>query len=228
MRYLTIAGLTVVLLLIGLLLPASTAGQGIGVGVKVGTLGYGIDGGFGLGDRIVLRGGVAFSPQQLFITDMIPADISGIDYSLEPPRTALTLGLDAHLVGPLKLMGGIMYRTEDLVARGDADGPVEIGPTTYTVSSSTVWARLELSSVLPYAGIGLGKLMGISFGVFLDAVMAYSSRSEVVMTASPNLTSIPGFNEDLQREADDFVEDAGLIKNFYPMLQVGVRFGFGF
>jgi len=55
MRYLTIAGLTVVLLLIGLLLPASTAGQGIGVGVKVGTLGYGIDGGFGLGDRIVLR-----------------------------------------------------------------------------------------------------------------------------------------------------------------------------
>jgi hypothetical protein len=211
------------------LIPAPGVAQGLGVGAKLGTLGYGVDAGVSMGSRFVLRGGVAFSPQQLFINDIIlPADISGIDYSLEPPRTTLTLGIDAHLLGPLKLMGGIMYRSEDLVARGDADGPVEIGSTTYDASGSTVWARLEQSSVMPYAGIGLGKLTGLGFGVFLDAVLAYSSRSDVVMTASPDLALIPGFNEDLQREADAFVEDAGLIKNFYPMLQFGVKFGFGF
>lgn len=220
--------LVIAVLIAALLVPVPGAGQGLGIGAKLGTLGYGVDAGLSMGSRFVLRGGVAFSPQQLFLTDIIPADISGIDYSLEPPRTTLTLGVDAHLVGPLKLMGGIMYRSEDLVARGDADGPVRIGDTTYDVTGSTVWARLEQSTVMPYAGLGLGKLTSLGFGVFLDAVLAYSSRSEVVMSASSDLSLIPGFDEDLQREADDFVEDAGLIKNFYPMLQFGVKFGFGF
>ena len=67
--------LVIAVLTAALLIPAPGASQGVGVGAKLGTLGYGVDAGLSLGSRFVLRGGVAFSPQRLFITDIIPADI---------------------------------------------------------------------------------------------------------------------------------------------------------
>lgn len=208
------------------LLPTTSAAQGLGFGAKIGTLGYGIDAAFGLGGPFLLRGGVAFSPEELFVTRWIPADISGIDYALQPPTTTFTLGVDAHVLGPLKLMGGILYRSGDLVARGETNGPVQIGETTYD-TDGTVWATLDQSSVLPYLGLGLGRLNASGFGVYLDLVMAYSPSAEVVMTASPEFLLVPGFQSDLQTEADQFSEDAGAIKNFYPMLQFGLKFGLG-
>ncbi len=86
---------------------------------------------------------------------------------------------------------------------------------------------MDQSSFLPYFGLGLGRLNATGFGVYLDLVMAYSSSAEVEMTASPELVLIPGFRTDLQSEADQFAEEAGLIKNFYPMLQFGLKFCFG-
>jgi len=215
---------TAVLLLV--LLPAAGAAQGLGFGAKIGTLGYGIDAGIGLGGPFVLRGGVAFSPEDLFITRWIPLDVSGIDYALQPPTTTFNLGVDAHVLGTLKFVGGVIYRNDDLVARGETNGPVEIGSTTYD-TDGTVWATLDQSSFLPYFGLGLGRLNATGFGVYLDLVMAYSSSAEVVMSASPELTLIPGFQNDLQAEADQLSEDAGMIKNFYPMLQFGLKFGLG-
>ena len=62
------------------LIPAPGVAQGLGLGAKIGTLGYGMDAGLSMGSHLVLRGGVAFSPRQLFINDVIlPADISGIE-----------------------------------------------------------------------------------------------------------------------------------------------------
>lgn len=208
------------------LVPSTAAAQGLGFGAKVGTLGYGIDAAYGLGGTFVLRGGVAFAPDELFVTRWIPADISGIDYALQPPTTTFSLGLDAHVLGPLKLMGGVLYRNDDLVARGETNGPVQIGSSMYD-TDGTVWATLDQSSFLPYFGLGLGRLNASGFGAYLDLVMAYSSSAEVVMTASPDFFLIPGFQNDLQAEADQFAEDAGIIKNFYPMLQFGLKFGLG-
>jgi hypothetical protein len=208
------------------LVPSTLAAQGLGLGTKIGTLGYGLDVGLGLGGTFVLRGGVAFAPDDLFVTRWIPADISGIDYALQPPTTTFSLGMDAHLLGPLKLMGGVLYRNDDLVARGETNGPVQIGSSTYD-TGGTVWATLDQSSFLPYFGLGLGRLDASGFGVYLDLVMAYSSSAEVVMTASPDFLLIPGFQSDLQAEADEFAEDAGMIKNLYPMLQFGLKYGLG-
>lgn len=206
--------------------PAALSAQGIGVGAKLGTTGYGLDAGLGLSDKLVLRAGIAFSPEDLPLTDIIPTDISGVDYSLEPPQVTMTAGIDLHVLGPLKLMGGLMYRTENLVARGDVTGSYEIGNTTYT-DTGTVWAELEQNSVMPYAGIGFGKLSSSGIGIYLDFAIAYSGEADVVMTASDNLNAVPGFLADLQVEAQQFADDAGIIKNLYPILQVGVKIGLG-
>lgn len=206
--------------------PVAASAQGIGVGAKLGTLGYGVDGGLGLSDKLVVRAGIAFAPEDLPLTDLIPTDISGVDYSLEAPQVTMTAGLDLHLVGPLRLMGGLMYRTENLVARGDVTGSYEIGNTTYT-DTGTVWAELEQNSIMPYAGIGIGKLSSSGIGFFLDLAIAYSGDAEIVMTASDNLNAVPGFLADLQVEAQQFADDAGIIKNLYPVLQAGIKIGLG-
>lgn len=212
--------------LLAALAPAGLAAQGLGVGAKIGTTGYGVDVGLGLNNTLVLRGGIAVSPEELFITDLIPSDIDGIDYTLEPPTVTFTAGVDLHVLGPLRLMGGLMYRTEDLVARGDVSGSYEIGDETYT-EDGTIWATLDQNEILPYAGIGLGKLSAGGFGIYLDLAVAYSGEADVTMTASENLSSLPGFTAELQKEADRFEEDAGIIKNLYPLLQVGVKLGLG-
>jgi hypothetical protein len=217
--------LALIALLLGLS-PGGVAAQGAGIGAKIGTLGYGADLGIGLGSAFVLRGGVSFSPERLFVTRWVPVEISGIDYALEPPSTTFTVGLEAHLIGPLKLTGGILYRNEDLVARADAYEPLQIGNTIYD-SESTIWATLDQNRVLPYFGLGLGRLNSRGLGVYLDLVVAYSSDADVLMTASPELAVIPGFTQDLRTEADQFAADAGLIKNFYPMLQFGLKVGLG-
>ncbi|MEJ2540305.1 MAG: hypothetical protein P8188_10075 [Gemmatimonadota bacterium] len=217
--------LAVVALLLALL-PAGARAQGAGIGAKVGTLGYGVDLGIGLGGTFVLRGGVAFSPGDLVVTRWIPVEISGIDYALEPPSTTFSVGLEAHVLGPLKLTAGILYRREDLIARAESYEPVRIGNTLYD-AESTIWATLDQDPVLPYFGLGLGRLNSRGLGVFLDLVVAYSSQADVRMTASPELVLIPGFTKDLETEADEFAQDAGLIKNFYPMLQFGLKIGLG-
>lgn len=220
MRRLVLAALLVVL-------PCGAAGQTAGLGAKIGTLGYGFDAGVALGGPFVIRGGVAFAPSELFVTRWVPAEVSGIVYALEPPKTTFNLGIDLHFLGPLKLMAGALYRQEDLVARAETNGPVEIGSTVYDIEGA-VWATLDQSSVLPYFGLGLGRLSGSGFSAYLDLIAAYSPGAEVVMAASPGFAIIPGFTRDLQAEADQFSEAAGLFKNLYPMVQFGLRFGLGF
>ena len=207
--------------------PSAVAAQGIGVGAKIGTLGYGVDGALALSDMLTLRAGIAISPEELPFADMIPSDdIDGLDYTLLVPTTTLQAGVDLHILGPIKLLGGVVYRSENLRARADVSGSYEIGNSTYT-ETGTVTAELEQGSLIPYAGIGFGRLARTGFGIYVDLAIAYAGEADVVMSASDNLEQIPGFVSDLQVEADQFADDAGIIKNLYPVLQIGLRFGLG-
>lgn len=224
MRKLAAAALFSLLLLI----PAGASAQGIGVGAKIGTLGYGVDAGLALNSRVTLRGGIAFSPEELPFANIIPTDdVGGLDYTILVPTTTLQAGVDIKLLGPLKLMGGVIYRTEDLRARADVSGSYEIGTQTYT-ETGEILATLDQNEILPYAGIGFGTVSGSGIGLYVDLAIAYSGEADVVMTASENLEAIPGFTTELQREADEFQDELpSLAKNLYPVLQVGVRFGLG-
>lgn len=210
------------------LVPAQASAQGIGVGAKIGTLGYGVDAGLSLNSKVTLRGGIAFSPEELPFANIIPTDdIGGLDYTLLVPTTTLQAGVDVKLLGPLKIMGGLIYRSEDLRARSDVSGSYQIGNETYT-QTGEILATLDQNEILPYAGIGFGTVTGSGIGLYVDLAIAYSGEAEVVMSASDNLESIPGFTTELQREADQFLTDLpSFADNLYPVLQVGLRFGLG-
>ncbi|MDT8341309.1 MAG: hypothetical protein RQ751_07330 [Longimicrobiales bacterium] len=208
------------------LAPSGAAGQGIGVGAHVGLNGFGVDGALGLSPRVVLRGGISIAPDDYFLTSILPEDISDVEYDLLLPRTTLRAGLDLHVLGPLRLMGGVLYRSDDLEATADVDQSIELGGTTFN-RSGTVTARLEQNSLLPYAGIGLGKLTS-GFGFYLDLGVAYSGEADIVMTATGDLAAEPGIQQALQDEADEFFDDTpNIVKRFYPILQIGVKVGVG-
>ncbi|HSG49564.1 MAG TPA: hypothetical protein VLA43_17215 [Longimicrobiales bacterium] len=208
------------------LAPAALSAQGIGVGAHAGLNGFGVDVGLGLSSNLVLRGGISLAPEDYFLTGLLPSDISGIEYDVILPRTTLRAGLEFHVLGPLKLMGGIMYRSDDLVTRATVRQSIEIGGTTFD-ESGTVEARLDQNSMMPYAGVGFGK-MSSGFGIYLDLGIAYSGEADIVMTAYGDLANAPGIDAALQEEADQYLEDAPTtIKKLYPILQVGVKFGLG-
>lgn len=208
------------------LLPAGLQGQGIGVGAHVGLNGFGADVGLGLNSRVVLRGGLSIAPDDYFLTELLPSDISGVEYDVNLPQTTLRAGVDLHLLGPLKIMGGFMYRNEDLATVATVTESIDLGNDTFT-QSGTVTATLDQNSLMPYFGIGFGKLSS-GIGIYLDIGFAYSGEAEIVMTADGDLANAPGIQAALQDEADQYFDDApAVIKQLYPILQAGVKIGLG-
>jgi hypothetical protein len=210
------------------LAPAGLAAQGLGVAAKIGTLGYGVDAGLALSGPLVLRAGVAFSPEELPFANLLPTDdIGGFDYDILVPTTTFMAGVDLHVLGPLKLMGGVIYRTEDLALRSDVSGTYDIGGDTYSTDGQ-IQFTLDQSEILPYVGIGFGKLVGNGIGIYADIAVAYSNEADIVASASDNLLAIPGFQASLQNEVDDFTTDLpSAVEQFYPVVQIGLRFGLG-
>lgn len=207
-----------------LIAPAVVAGQGIGIGAHAGLNGFGADAGLGLSSRVVLRAGVSIVPENYFLTDLIPSEISGVAYDVILPKRTLRAGLDLHILGPLRLMGGVMHRSDDLVTQATVTQSIDLGGTTFT-QTGTVEARLEQNPLTPYAGIGLGNVSS-GFGLYLDIGLAYSSEAKVLMSAVGQLASAPGIDAALQREADQFLADAPeLLTQLYPIVQIGLKFG---
>lgn len=208
--------------------PAGIAAQtSFGIGAHVGLNGYGAEAALGIGNNFDIRGGISFAPDTHFLTKLIPSDISGVEYDINIPTTTIRAGVDLHILGPLKLIGGVMYRTEDLGASATVTEPVELGGTLYN-EPGTLSATLDQNNLMPYAGIGFGHLARPGFGVYLDIGLAYSGDAEVDISASGDLGGAPGIEAALQQEADDFLADTpALLKKLYPILEFGVKIGFG-
>lgn len=211
------------LLLVLAVVPSGVAAQGLGIGAHAGTNGLGADVGIG-GSFLVLRAGASIVPENYFLTNLIPSDVSGVAYEVVLPERTLRAGVDLHILGPLRLSAGVMHRSANLVARATVVQSIDLGGTTYT-ESGTVEATLEQSPLVPYVGIGLGNLSS-GFGLYMDIGVSYSSESTVVMNASGALASAPGITEALQREADQFLADAPqLLTQLYPTVQIGFKLG---
>ncbi|MDE3004394.1 MAG: hypothetical protein OXU33_12030 [Gemmatimonadota bacterium] len=216
--------LRIVVAVVMIVAPMPVAGQGFGLGAHAGFNGFGADAGVALSSRVVLRGGLSVVPDDYFLINLLPADVSGIDYEVLLPQRTLRLGLDLHILGPLRLMGGVIHRNQDLIAEAMVTQSIDIGGTTYT-QSGMVQATLDQSSLMPFGGIGFGNLSS-GFGLYLDIGVAYSSEAAIVMSASGELATAPGIDDSLQQEADEFFSDAPpILKHLYPLVQIGLKFG---
>lgn len=202
--------------------PAALSAQGLAIGARVGTLGLGGEAAFGLSDVFVLRGGYGVFPWEYEDT------FDGQDYTVTMPSSIWSAGIDIYLGGgPIRLMGGVMGRTDDVVMTSKWTDFVEIGGVEYNVPGTMTGVLIQ-DAVAPFAGIGFGKHTDGGFGFFLDVGAAFSGNAEVDMSVTGPIASVPGIEDSLQAEADRVAEDIGGLLKVWPIVSAGIKIPLNF
>jgi hypothetical protein len=199
--------------------PSPTLAQA-GIAIHVGTLGVGADLATTFGSRVGLRAGFSFFPLEVDHT------ISDIAYQIAPASPSFTATLDLYLAGPLRLSGGALYTTDDIVLVGELTEPVDINGTLYPPSEvGTLTGTVITNELSPYAGIGIGNPGGSKFGFFLDVGVAFHGIPGFLLTADGPASDLLQFQADLEAERQSIEDDLSSLTVF-PVAKIGFSIGF--
>jgi hypothetical protein len=211
----------IALLLLFLAAPPVISAQGLAIGARAGTLGLGGEVALGLSDIITLRGGLGVFPWDY------EGEFEGEEYTVTFPSSIWTAGVDLYLGGGgIRLMGGIMGKSDNVEMVSILSGSTEIGETIYD-ATGTVTGVLEQADIAPFVGLGFGKHTSGGFGFFLDLGVAFSGEPEINMSATGDIALIPGIEDDLQLEADQIEEELGSFIQYWPMVSLGFKIPLG-
>lgn len=164
---------------------AETAGAGspLGLGLRLGTTGIGIDLGYGLNRYVDLRAGYNFgsySGEQ---------EEDGIDYDGELKISAATFMVDLKpFAGGFRITAGLYTGSPelDLNAKSRSTSEeFEIGDRTYLGDGLALDGGIDLGSTAPYLGIGWGGTTnGRGLGVSFDLGVLFTKSPDVSLLAS--------------------------------------------
>ncbi len=205
-----------VLILAGLAFIPSRAHAQAGIAIHVGTLGVGADIATSFGSRIGFRSGFNFFP-----TD-IDATVSGVPYQIDFASPTFTVMLDLYVLGPLRVSGGAIYTTDDIVLAGEVTAPVTINATIYSPAQvGTLTGTIITNELSPYAGIGLGNPGRSRFGFFLDLGVAFHG------TPGFTLDTVGGSVSQVDLDAEELsIQDDLANITVYPVVTIGFLIGF--
>jgi len=191
------------------------AGERIGIGVKVGTLGYGLDVTGRIVDWFSVRGSVnAIDVSRSY-------ESSDIDYDGDLELGAYGVLLDFHpFRGDFRITAGLMRNRNEISLTADPSDDVEIGDTTYTPAQvGTLRGGVEFNKVAPYFGIGIGSAADgpgrIKF--VLDVGALKQGSGDATLDASSSQVS----RSDLKEEEDD-IEDKISNYRYWPVIALGI------
>ncbi|HKK94399.1 MAG TPA: hypothetical protein VJ925_13275 [Longimicrobiales bacterium] len=208
------------LALVLLLAPMRVSAQ-IAVLPRIGSAGIGGDVSLALTDRLGLRAGIGFVPVE--IEDV---EIDDLSYDLTTPDFFATAGLDLTVVGPLRVMGGLLFRSGDFEYETTNTGTITIGDVQYT-ESGRLFGEWQNSSTAPFLGVGLGGVTGGGFGLFLDAGVAFTGEPEITASVEGDLAGVPGVQAEVEKERQRINDDIPGYAELWPFLQLGVKIGIG-
>lgn len=212
------------------LVPAAVQAQGFAVAGRAGTLGLGAEAALGLGPKLAIRGGVGLMPLEVDASDLF--DSNGVEATLKLPKTWYNVGMDLYLGGGFRVGGGMMFKPDDPTVTGTLTGSasIEIGGVTYTASDvAEVEGALVSKSSAPYVLIGFGRHIKSGIGLFLDLGVAFMGDPDVQLTATGNPTVVNSseFQSRLRTEEQNVKDDVGTYLNYWPILNLGLKFGIG-
>ena len=201
-------------LLAGSLISGPVAAEGFGLGVKAGTLGLGVEGSFGLSERISLRVGVnSYS----YSYDETASDIR---YDAELDLQSGALLLDWHpFAGTFRLSAGLIHNKNAVHLNATTMAGADIGGSPVPAGTN-VRGDVTFKKNVPYAGIGWGNAArGKGLGASVEIGAMFQDRPEVTLTA----TGVP--DDDLRREEEEVEAD---LDNFelYPVISFGLSYRF--
>ena len=196
--------------------------QGVTGSVQVGTLGIGAQVATPLASRINFRGGLDFQP----VSFEVLAD--DVELDVELPAATVTAVVDLYPnESGFRLSAGVLYFGGSLGLEGAPTEDVELGNNVYTPAQvGTIRGSLGTSSLAPYLGFGWGNAVGTGFGFALDVGIAYHGTPEFSLEATGPVSSDPQFRMDLNAEAESANEDIPGVASVYPVLKLGLSYGF--
>ncbi|HEV2288309.1 MAG TPA: hypothetical protein VGR81_05080 [Candidatus Acidoferrales bacterium] len=211
----------------------------IGIGVKVSTLGAGIEAAYKIIPHLNIRGGFNdFSYSRTFNTNGFAADASLQLRSVEGH-------VDYFLIGPLHISGGALFYNDNK-ATGNLTVP---GGSSFKLNSTTYYsdptnpitgnATLGLNKAAPTATLGLGNLVGkhrvsVNFEVgaaFQGSPSIGMNLAGTACTSYPcvagvntiNAATDPGLQSNLAAQRKKYSNDLTAFK-FYPIISLGFSF----
>ena len=204
----------------------SAEGNGVKMGVIVGTTGFGIEVANPLSENWNFRfHGTGGDLDKSFIH-------SDIQYDADLKLTNIGALVDWYAGGSVfRVTGGVFYTknkfnvTASLVSSGNA-----IGNNSYTsIETGSLTGFIETENLLsPYFGIGLGKKAdsddGLDVSIDFGMMYTYTGSPKVSLTADGLLASDPTFMSDLAEE-ERIISSSEYFK-VYPVMSIGITYKF--
>jgi hypothetical protein len=201
--------------------------RAINMGLKVGTLGYGLDVSTPINDNLSAR----FNINGFSYNDNQDKDGNNYDGTLD----LMTMGalLDYYpFTTNFRLSTGVYYNDNKFTGKAiPAQQSITIGDTTYqnTVVES-LDASISFNSFSPYLGIGWGNDAhdaGWGFTFDVGAMYHGTPQGDLNVNYAPNVTDTikNEVNTELVKEQKNVQDDLNAFK-FYPVVAIGVNYTF--
>lgn len=213
-------------------LPGALSAQGIGIAGRAGTLGVGVEGALGLTEGLVIRGGIGLMPVELKNPSFWEPG-ADVDATLKLPKTWMNIGADLYVGSGFRIGAGMLFKPDDPTLTGELSGSasIDIGGTTYTASDvAEVVGTVESKKQAPYVLIGFGKHTRTGIGLFLDLGVAMLGDPAIKLEATkgnPTVINSAQFQQRLRAEEQNIEDDFGTYLKFWPIINIGIKFGIG-
>ena len=189
-----------------------------GITAKLGTLGMGVEGIFGLTDQFNAR--LGFNRFDFDRTETI----DDIKYNLDLKLKTVSLLADWHPFGSaFRFTAGLMNNGNELSGASATDG-LTVGDTFYPDVGLN--AKLDFDATSPYLGIGWGNALAADkgWGFNMDLGVLYQGSGNVTLTPTGANASLVS-PADIAAEEQRFEDDIKSYK-YYPVFSFGVSYKF--
>lgn len=198
--------------------PVAAHAQGLSIAARAGTTGAGGELILSLAPKLSLRGGVGVIPFD------VEVERGRQSYTVEPPPLFVTGALDIRVAGPVRIMAGLIHRTDDTRFHGEFQPPVEVGDEVYDIEGR-LEGTLVAARTAPFVGVGFGSFGDRGLQLYLDLGLAFAGDPDVALEASGAITEHPGFAAELEKERRSLLDDIDGYYRYWPILNLGLRFG---
>ena len=206
-----------------LLAPGMAAAESGGTGItgKASTLGIGIE--LSHSFNQYFAGRIGYNRFDFDYDDTV----NGIDYDFDLELDSVSAMLDWHPVGGrFRVSAGALSNNNAVKARADTSMPINIGGTIYLPSDvGNLTAVTDFDSIAPYIGIGWGNTSRKGPRFSVDLGVAFQGSPNVEFMADGLLASDPGFQQDLDQEAQELEDELERFE-YYPVISLGFSFNF--
>ena len=198
----------------------------VGVLLKAGTLGVGVDVSKGISETLAVR----LQANALnYNRDITKSDV---DYDADIKLKSAGLLLDWHpFSGTFRVSAGAYWNGNELSATGQpSGGTYVINGVTYNSSDiGSLDGKIDFKSVAPYLGIGFGSAPKAGRGMTLsfDLGVLYQGEPNVGLTVvcGPSVPNCNTLQSDVAAEQESLQHDLKDFK-FYPIASFGIGYRF--